>query len=178
MSEVAWILVAAATVLAAVSVYFSRIARGERSVSAVLRNENAALADDIQRERERADLHERRASEFFGIIEGVEAEAQTWRRMFGEGMTKAGAAQNWLLRDLSEITKVANMYGARLRKHGDKAPTVQPSPGLKDLIAQFEEEAQAAVPAAPGKAEAERIEGELRGPAALNEPVETTAETG
>lgn len=178
MSEATWGLGIALLVVTALAIYFAWRARNAEREELRITKENDALAADFQRARERADLHERRANEFFAIIEGVEGEAQTWRKMFGEGMSKAGAAQNWLVRDLSEMTKVANIFGARLRALKEKAPTVQVSPQLRDFIAEFEQDGKAEVAVAPGKSAADLIETELRGPAALNAPVEVPSESG
>jgi hypothetical protein len=167
-----WIISLAFALLCGLAFYWWRRAIGWREKS----NESDGLRADLQRESERADLHERRANEFFGIIQGVEAEADTWRRMYRAGMSKASNAQNWLLRDLADVIKVANLFRTRLSKHGETVPPVQVSPQLKDLVAEFEQSVEADVPRAPGKEEADRIEKELRGPAALNAPVDVNAD--
>jgi len=128
--------------------------------------------DDTERQR---DMQRRRADEFFGLIQGVEAEADMWRKLYRRGMSQAGVAQNWLIRDLSEVVRAANAYAARLRKHGEKVLSVQVSPELKRFIEDFEQQTNAEVPRAPGHAEAERLEREIVGPAALNEPIEATS---
>ncbi len=129
-----------------------------------------------QVEQER-DLHRRRADEFFAIIQGVENEAQTWRRMFKDGMAKAGAAQNWLIRDLSMITRIGNAYAARLRKLKENAPALKVDPQLQRFIEEFEQETQREVPVAPGQEAAEKIERELLGPAATAKPIEVPSTT-
>lgn len=140
------------------------------------REQQMAYAALEQAQRQR-DMHQRRADEFFELIRGVEGEADTWRRLYRKGMSQAGVAQNWLLRDLSEVVRLGNAYAARLRKHGEKAPSVQVHPDLKRFIDDFEQQSKAEVPAAPGHAEAERIEREILGPAALNEPLEAQSQT-
>jgi hypothetical protein len=166
-------------VLVFLGVAWGAWARERRLVRACQQAERRAIQAEYDREQaiRQRDMHERRANEFFEIIQGVEGEAQTWRRMYQQGMAGAGAAQSWLFRDLSEVVKLANAYGARLRKLGEKAPPVQVNPQLKRFIDDFEEHTKAEVPRAPGHEEAERLEREVRGPAALNEPIEAQPET-
>jgi hypothetical protein len=89
------------------------------------------------RHASRADLHERRAGEFFGIIEGVEKERDTWQRLYRDSSQMAGVAQAWLLRDLSSSVRAANVYAERLRAKGEKVMNVQVDPRLSDLVEEF-----------------------------------------
>lgn len=96
-----------------------------------------AQADELA---ELARRHERRATEFFGIIEGVEKERDLWQRFYRESSQAAGAAQAWLIRDMSAIVKTANMHAQRLREKGEKVPVLQVDPSLQRVIEEFSQE--------------------------------------
>jgi hypothetical protein len=106
---------------------------------------------------ELADLartHERRASEFFGIIEGIEKERDTWQRFYRESSQAAGVAQAWLMRDLQRVVRVSNGLAAELQKLGKQAPIVQADPALASFIEEFDGSHVSTpqeVPKAPGK---------------------------
>lgn len=138
--------------------------------------ERARAEQELERAEHQRDIQQRRADEFFAIISGVEGEAQTWRRMYQQGMAGAGAAQSWLFRDLSEAVKRANAYAARLRILGEKATEVQVDPQLKRFVDEFDSDGKAEVPHVDATVQAQRVERETRGPAALNEPIEAQAD--
>jgi len=86
---------------------------------------------------EMALLHERRASEFFGIIAGVEKERDGWQKLYRESSQQAGVAQAWLVRDMGRVIQAGNRYAQRLREHGEKAPAVDVDPQLKQVVEEF-----------------------------------------
>lgn len=110
-------------------------AAAESEAKAIARAEEATSQfDDLA---DQATRQKRRADEFFGIIEGVEQEADTWRKMWKEGMQKAGVAQGWLLRDLDLALRRANVYANRLRQHGEKVEDEALDPKLGELLKEL-----------------------------------------
>jgi hypothetical protein len=104
-----------------------------------LRAEAAAHRNLTLGEQDRANLHERRAKEFFGIIEGVEKERDTWQKLYQTSSHQSGVAQAWLLRDLSATVRVANDYAQKLRAQGEHVPQVGVDPRLGDVLTEFSE---------------------------------------
>jgi len=121
-----------------------------------------ALEGAVMTAGSRAELQERRANEFFSIIQGLEGERDTWQKLYHESSRQSGVAQAWLLRDLSGIIQRANVFARELKKHGVKATEVIVDPALKELVAEFGEHHPggyaADVPRAPGFEEAKRLE--------------------
>jgi hypothetical protein len=115
----------------------------------------------------RAELHERRATEFFNIIAGIEKERDSWQKFYFESAYQSGAAQAWLFRDLAGAVLRANSFAAELRKHGVKAKDVIVDPALKDVLADYgqahPEGRAATVSRAPGFEEAKAADSALVG---------------
>lgn len=84
-----------------------------------------------------ATLHERRATEFFGIIESVEKERDGWQRFYRESSHAAGVAQAWLVRDMTRLIQIANGHAERLRAKGENAPPVDVDPRLREVVEDF-----------------------------------------
>lgn len=93
-----------------------------------------ALREQLEREEREARFQRRRAGEFFAIIEGVEGERDTWKRMWRDTQQTSSAAQQWLLRDLERAVLVANGYAARLRRLGEKAEAVRMAKDLEQIL--------------------------------------------
>jgi hypothetical protein len=112
---------------------------------------------------ERAEMHRRRATEFFEVIQGIEKERDTWCALYKESSRGAGVAQAWLARDLARAIQMANVYGKRLREKGDPVPQIQPDPALAEVVRVFAEThpGAAEVPRAPGSAAVEGIEAKI-----------------
>jgi hypothetical protein len=87
--------------------------------------------------RKVADFQQRRADEFFSIIQGIETERDTWRRFFEKSSHHAGVAQAWLLRELAEAVQRANAYAGALRKLGHQARDIDVNPALKEVVEEF-----------------------------------------
>jgi hypothetical protein len=115
-----------------------------------------------QRFRDQADLQQRRADEFFGIIQGIEVERDTWRGFYAKSSHHAGVAQAWLIRDLSNLVIVANRLAARLREKGEKVPPIHLDKALQQIVDEFTGTFTAPekmkVAQAPGFAAAEQAE--------------------
>jgi cell division septum initiation protein DivIVA len=109
-------------------------------------NEARAAVDSLA---EMARTEERKAREFFGIIEGVERERDTWQKFYRESSHAAGVAQAWLMRDLARTIGQANVYAARLRALAQQAPAVNLDPNLQDVLEEFSVTHAAAPPDAP-----------------------------
>jgi hypothetical protein len=97
-------------------------------------NEARGAVDSLA---EMARTEERKAREFFGIIEGVERERDTWQKFYRESSHAAGVAQAWLMRDLARTIGQANAYAARLRAVGQQAQAVNLDPNLQDVLEEF-----------------------------------------
>jgi hypothetical protein len=118
-----------------------------------------ASALEAKAARDAAAFQQRRADEFFSIIEGVEMEANSWRRLYMEGMTTSAAAQNWLFRELGRAVKIANRYSAALKKNGIAATEIEIDPELVKIHKKFEALRGQPTPArAPGFPEAQAIQ--------------------
>jgi hypothetical protein len=87
--------------------------------------------------RKVADFQQRRADEFFSIIQGIEVERDTWRRFFEKSSHHAGVAQAWLLRELTEAVQRANTYAEALRKLGHQVRGIDVNPALKEVVEEF-----------------------------------------
>jgi hypothetical protein len=106
------------------------------------------------------DRHMRRADEFFNIIQGIEAERDTWKKFYDRASHHAGVAQAWLLRDLHEAVQRANSYAEALRALGKKASDITVSPQLKEIVDEFglNQEKSAEIKRAPGFEAAQEVE--------------------
>ncbi len=109
---------------------------------------------------EMATLHERRASEFFGIIEGVERERDDWQKFYRTSSRAAGVAQGWLARELQRVVAEANALGAQLKKLGKEVRAIEVDPALTGVLEDFNvhSEGKNEVPHAEGMAAAQRLE--------------------
>lgn len=108
---------------------------------------------------------QRRADEFFSIIEGMEKETDGWRRAYLEGMETAGAAQSMLFRELGRVLNLCNRYSARLRKAGIEVPEAEITPELKAMHDRFEGLRARPPPAkAPGAEAASKVQADFGGP--------------
>jgi len=112
----------------------------------VAANEARGAVDSLA---EMARTEERKAREFFGIIEGVERERDGWQKFYRESSHAAGVAQAWLMRDLGRTIGQANTYAARLRALGQQAPAVNLDPNLQDVLEEFSVAHAAVAPDAP-----------------------------
>jgi hypothetical protein len=117
-------------------VAMARIGELRRALDAAERSAGEAQ-ESAGRLGDMARLHERRASEFFGIITGVEKERDGWQRLYRESSQQAGVAQAWLIRDMGRVIQIGNQYAQRLRKHGETAPPVDVDPQLKQVVEEF-----------------------------------------
>jgi biopolymer transport protein ExbB/TolQ len=108
-----------------------RLALDDTSRSADEARQAAETLGDMAR------TEERKAKEFFGIIEGIERERDTWQALYRQSSQAAGVAQAWLMRDLSQAVGQANAYAARLRALGQKAPGVNIDPQLRTVLEDF-----------------------------------------
>ena len=109
---------------------------------------------------EMATFHERRASEFFAIIEGVERERDGWYAFYRTSSHAAGVAQAWLARELQRVISEANVMSSQLKTLGRAAPTVAIDPALTGVLEDFAVHAEGKneLPHAGGMAEARRLE--------------------
>jgi hypothetical protein len=121
----------------------------------------------------RAQRAERRADEFFSIIEGVEKERDTWTKLYRQSSQHAGAAQAWLLRDLSQAVQRANNFARLLREKGEKVPDVRIDPALAEVVREFGIHAEGTieVPHAPGMDAAKALNEATGVPAAGSPPL-------
>jgi len=97
-----------------------------------------------------ATLHERRAREFFSIIEGIEKERDGWQGFHLRSSSAAGAAQAWMMRELQRFSLEVNRRGEELRKLGHPASLMAVDPRLVEAIEGFDEGAKQTLPRAPG----------------------------
>lgn len=111
---------------------------------------------------EMAKLHERRASEFFAIIEGVERERDGWQAFYRNSSRAAGVAQAWLARELQRVVAEANRLTAQLRELGKPAAVIEVDPALTGVLDDFNvhSEGKNELPRAEGIAAARRLEEE------------------
>jgi len=109
---------------------------------------------------EMAKLHERRASEFFGIIEGVERERDGWHAFYRDSSRAAGVAQGWLARELQRVVTEANALGAQLKKLGKSVRAIEIDPELTGVLEDFNvhSEGKNEMPHAEGIVAAQRLE--------------------
>jgi biopolymer transport protein ExbB/TolQ len=108
-----------------------------------------------------ATLHERRASEFFSIIAGIEKERDGWQKFYQDSSHAAGVAQAWLARDLQRVLDTSNRMAEKLRESGQAAPVLRADPGLEAVLNHFSEvhgPGRATLPRAPGMEAAEKVE--------------------
>ncbi len=110
--------------------------RLERDAANQALTQVGAVADQLA---DQARLQERRASEFFGIIEGVEKERDNWQRLYRESSQAAGVAQAWLARDLGRVVQIANVLADRLRSKGETVPKITVDPQLTQVVDEFAE---------------------------------------
>jgi len=133
------VAVASSIVTAGLAFMLTARLRREARVSAeAVRAATQAVA--IAQENER--FQKRRADEFFGIIEGVEKEADGWRASWRDGMRSASVAQGWLFRELDTALRRGNAFAARLREKGDKVEDMVVDPKLRQLVDEISETAQ------------------------------------
>lgn len=118
------------------------------------------IGEMAKHQEEMAKLHERRASEFFGIIEGVERERDGWHAFYRESSRAAGVAQGWLARELQRVVTEANALGTELKKLGKTVRAVEVDPALTDVLEDFNvhSEGKNELPHAEGMAAAQRLE--------------------
>jgi hypothetical protein len=109
---------------------------------------------------ELAKLHARRATEFFGIIEGVERERDDWQAFYRNSSRAAGVAQGWLARELQRVVTEANGLGSELKKLGKQVRVIEVDPALTGVLEDFNvhSEGKNEVPHAEGMAAAQRLE--------------------
>lgn len=103
--------------------------------------------------------HKRRADEFFGIIEGLEGEAEQWRDLYRNFLGQASVAQSWLLRELERSTKVANARGAKLAELGHDVKDIEVPAELRAELAKIQADPGSG-PMPPGFERAQEIQAE------------------
>jgi hypothetical protein len=112
----------------------------------------------------RASVHERRATEFFNIIEGIEKERDTWQKLYYESSRQSGVAQAWLSRDLDAAVRRANILATELRKLGKNVKDIAVNPALQEVLADFglhPDNKGQAVAGAPGLEKAQTVNSEI-----------------
>ena len=120
--------------------------------------EHEAYVDNLRRD---VAYQKRRGDEFFGIISGLEGEAEQWRRLYGTFLGQASNAQSWLLRELERITKMANARGERLRDLGQDIKDIAVPPELTAELARIRAlPAPESTPMPPGAERAQEIQAE------------------
>lgn len=134
----------------------------QRDALRAAKAEVTRLSAEVVTAGERAAIHERRASEFFKIIAGVERERDQWQKFYFDSARAASVAQEWLARDLGQAVHRANAFAKELRAHGVKVKDVRIDPGITDLVAEFgqmhPDGAGKTVDRAPGFEEAQKID--------------------
>ncbi len=152
------------------ALYVLSVRRGirERTEISRLRLAVVAASQSADAAKEAADklgalatLHERRASEFFSIIAGIEKERDGWQKFYQDSSHAAGVAQAWLARDLQRVLDASNRMAAKLRELGQQAPALRVDPGLEAVLNHFSEihgSGKSTLPRAPGMEAAEKVE--------------------
>jgi len=124
----------------ALTVLFAMVVRGTGRVIQSERKLRIAAEDALRptaAERDRAlafaDREHRRANDQGKVIGDVIRERETWQRIYHQSALGAGAAQEWLMRDLGHVLAVANEY-----RKAEGKPPVRLDPAIEMLVHEFQ----------------------------------------